>query len=62
MISSQDASKQKQEIAFSRKAIATTQGTIYFENILLIRKNTQKHLDLFLGSKLKLFDHISEKN
>ena len=34
---------------------------IYFNNIPLKRKNTQKHLRLYLDAKLKFSEHINEK-
>ena len=61
MIFNPDASKQGQEIAFSRKANASNHGTVYFNNVPVIRENIQKHLGLFLDSKLSFLDHINEK-
>ena len=55
-----DASKQAQEIVFSRKANASNQETVYFNNVPVTRENIQKHLGLFLDSKLSLLDHINE--
>ena len=48
-------------IVFSRKANANKHVTIYFNNVPVIRENIQKHLGLFLDSKLSFFDHINEK-
>ena len=61
MIFNPDASKQVQEIIFSHKTIASNHETVYFNNVPVIRENIQKHLRLFLGSKLSFFDHINEK-
>ena len=61
MIFNPDASKQAQEIVFSRKANASNHKTVYFNNVPVIRENIQKHLGLFLDSKLNFFDHINEK-
>ena len=61
MIFDTDASKQAQEIVFSRKANANNHGTVYFNNIQVIRVNIQKHLSLFLDSKVSFFDHMNEK-
>ena len=36
-------------------------GTVYFSNVPVTRKNIQKHLGLFLNSKLNFLDHINEK-
>ena len=52
MIFNPDASKQAQEIVFSRKANASNHATVYFNNVLVIRDNIQKHLGLFLDSNL----------
>ena len=56
-----DASKQGQKIVFSCKASATNHRTVYFKNVPVIRENIQKHLGLFLVSKLNFFDQINEK-
>ena len=61
MIFNPDASKQAQEIVFCRKANANNHGTVYFNNVPVIRVNIQKHLGLFLDSKLSFFDHVNEK-
>ena len=61
MIFTPDASKQDQEIFYSRKSNANNHGTVYFNNVPVIRVNIQKHLGLFLDSKLSFFDHINEK-
>ena len=62
MIFNPDPSKQAEEIVFSRKANTSNHGTVYFNNVPVIRENIQKHLGLFLDSKLNFFDHINEKN
>ena len=61
MIFNPDASKQAQEIVFSCKANASNHATVYFNNVPVIKDNIQKHLGLFLDSKLSFFDHINEK-
>ena len=45
----------------SLKGITTNHATVYFNNAPVIRGNFQKHLGLFLDSKLNFFDHINEK-
>ena len=55
-------SKQVQEIVFFRKTNGSNHGTVYFNNVPVIRGNIQKHLGLFLDYKLSFFDHINEKN
>ena len=61
MIFNPGASKQAQEIVFSRNANASNHETVYFNNVQVIRENIQKHLGLFLDSKLSFFDYINEK-
>ena len=56
-----DVSKQAQEVVFSRKGITTNHATVYFNNDPVIRENFQKHLGLFLDSKLNFSGHINEK-
>ena len=56
-----DASKQAQEIVFFRKANTSNHANVYFNNVPVIRDNIQKHLGLFLDSKLSFFDHLNEK-
>ena len=59
MIFNPDVSKQAQEVVFSRKGITTNH--VYFNNDPATRENFQKHLGLFLDSKLNFSDHINEK-
>ena len=61
MIFNPDALKQAQEIVSSRKANASNHGTVYFNNLRLIRENVQTNPGLFLDSKLNFFDHINLK-
>ena len=61
MIFNPDALKQAQETVFSRKANASNHETVYFNNVPVVRKNIQKHLGLFLDSKLSFFDYINQK-
>ena len=56
-----DASKQAQEVVFSRKKNSSNHNDIYFNNMPLNRKNTQKHLGIYLDAKLNLSEHINEK-
>ena len=59
MLFNPDASKQAQEVVFSRKIL--TIMTSSFNNMLLNSKNTQKHLGLYLDTKLNFSEHINEK-
>ena len=61
MIFNPDVSKQTQEVVFSRKGITTNHATVYFNNDPVIWENFQKHIGLFLDSKLNFSDHINEK-
>ena len=58
MLFNPDDSIQAQEIGFSRKKNPSNHYDI---DMLLIRKNTQKHLELYLDTKLNFFEHINEK-
>ena len=53
--------KQAQEVVFSRKKNPFNHNDIYFNNMPLNRKNTQKHLGLYLDAKLNFSEHINEK-
>ena len=61
MIFNPDASKQAQEIVFSCKKNPSNHSNFYFNNMPSKRKNTQKHLGLYLNAKLNFSEHINEK-
>ena len=61
MLFNPDGSKQVQEVAFSRQKCPFNHNDIYFNNMLLNRKNTQKHLRLYLDAKFNFSEHINEK-
>ena len=61
MLFNPDASKQVEEIVFSRKKNPSNHYAFYFNNMPLKRKNTQKHLGLYLDAKLNFSEHIKEK-
>ena len=61
MIFNLDVSKQAQEVVFYRKVITTNHATVYFNSDPVIRENFQKHLHLFLDSKLNFPRHINQK-
>ena len=46
---------------FSRKAIATTHATVYFNNDPVIRGNSKNISVCFVYSKLNFSDHVNEK-
>ena len=61
MIFNPDVSKQTREVVFSGKAVAINHVTVHFNIFPVITENFQKHLGLFLDSKLNFFDHINKK-
>ena len=50
---------QAQEIAFSRKKNITTHGTIFFNNLPIVKEYIQKRLGMFLDNKLRNLVHIN---
>ena len=56
-----DVSKQAQEVIFSRKKNIGNHPAVFFNNLPINRKSTQKHLGLLLYEKLNFSEHISEK-
>ena len=61
MLFNLDASRQAQEIVFSRKKNPSNHSHINFNNMPLKRRNTQKHLGLCLYAKLNFSEHTNEK-
>ena len=47
---------QAQEVVFSRKTNPSNHKNIYFNNMLLNRKDTQKHVGLYLDAKLNFLN------
>ena len=56
-----DVFKQAQEVIFSRKKNINNHPVVFFNNLPINRKSTQKHLGLLLNEKLNFSDHINEK-
>ena len=56
-----DVSKQAQEVIFSRKKTIGNHPAVFFNNLPINRKSTQKHLGLLLDEKLNFSEHINEK-
>ena len=56
-----DVSKQAQEVIFSRKKNIGNHPAVFFNNLPINRKSTQKHLGLSLDEKLNFSEHINEK-
>ena len=53
-----DSSKQAQEVIFSRKLQKSTHPTISFDNNTVTQSVTQKHLGMFLDTKLDFLGHL----
>ena len=62
MLFTLDTSKQAQEIVFSLKNSATDHGTIYFNNMPIVKENVLKHLATFLHVKLTFLEHTMKKS
>ena len=56
-----DVSKQAQEVIFSSKKTIGNHPAVFFNNLPINRKSTQKHLGLLLDEKLNFSEHINEK-
>ena len=56
-----DVSKQAQELIFSRKKNISNHRAVFFNNLLINRKSTKKHLGLLLDEKLHFSELIIEK-
>ena len=56
-----DVSKQAQEVIFSRKKNIGNHIAVFFHNLPIYRKPTQKHLGLLLDEKLNSSEYINEK-
>ena len=58
MIFNPDASKQAQEVIFSRKIKKTTHPPLVFNNAIVSQTNSQKHLGVTLDLKLTFEEHL----
>ena len=56
-----DVSKQAQEVIFSRKKNISNHPAVFFNNLPINKKSTQKHLCLLLDEKINFSEHINEK-
>ena len=61
MLFNPDVSKQAQEVIFSRKENFNNHPVVFFNNLPINRKSTQKHLGLSLGEQLNFSEHINGK-
>ena len=53
-----DLNKQAQEVLFSRKIQESSQPSLIFNNNIVTQSLTQKHLGMFLNTKLDLQEHL----
>ena len=58
MIFNPDATKQAQEVIFSRKIKKTTHPPLVFKNAIVSQTNSQKHLGVTLDLKLTFEEHL----
>ena len=61
MSSNSDASKQVQEVIFSRKCTKEDHPSIYFDDIQCTQTTVEKHIRVYLDEKLDCSTHIKEK-
>ena len=62
MIFNPDATKQAQEVIFSRKIKKTTHPPLVFNNAIVSQTNSQKHLGVTLDLKLTFEEHLLYAN
>ena len=53
-----DPNKQAQEVLFSRKIKKSSQPSLIFNNNIVTQSLTQKHLGMFLDTKLDFQEHL----
>ena len=53
-----DATKQAQELTFSRKVQTTNHPLLFFNENVIQQTTPQKHLGMFLDSKLNFSEHL----
>ena len=58
MIFNPDASKQAQEVIFSRKLKKNSHPPLVFSNAIVSQTNSQKHLGVTLDLKLTFEEHL----
>ena len=56
---SPDPTKQVQELIFSRKVQTTNHPPLFFNENVVLQSTLQKHLGMFLDSKLNFRDHLT---
>ena len=53
-----DPTKQAQELNFSRKVQTTNHPPLFFNENIVLQTTLQKHLGMFLDSKLNFSEHL----
>ena len=61
MVFNPDLTKQAQEVMFSRKSHSPKHPDLYFNNIVVEKVKTKKHLGLKLDERLNLKEHLKHK-
>ena len=61
MVFNPDPTKQAQEVIFSRKSHSTKHSDLYFDNLVVEKVKTPKHLGLKLDEKLNFKKHLNDK-
>ena len=56
-----DVSKQAQEVIFSRKENINNHPFVFFNDLPINQKSTQKHLCLLLDEKVNFSEYINDK-
>lgn len=56
-----DITRQAQEVIFSRKSIKANNPPVFLNGIPVARIDWQKHLGMYLDSKLNFYHYIKEK-
>ena len=56
-----DPKKQAQEVIFSRKRVKDCHVSVFFNDIIVEKLTSQKHLGIHLDGKLDFNAHIKEK-
>ena len=61
MVFNPDPTKQAQEVIFSRKSHSRKHSDLYFNNLVVEKVKTPKHLGLKLDQKLNFKKHLKDK-
>ena len=61
MVFNPDPTKQAQEVLFSRKSHSPKRTDLYFNNLIVEKVKTQKHLVHKLNERLSFRKHLKDK-